>query len=584
MERQRQGVIMQAGHIEAARVMNSMYVPDGVWILPASSVDAGRFPFFAVSFLYEGALAHHTLHVDETSCSQGLTEVCQGHSRALVVNWTDFVMDRAYESQNSDPKGLIDFLLRKYGRRLEVEPFDSFDLITYELPHSPDFVIARSFEPLAVNFGDELRLVGLAFGGSSLNPTSTAEEVERKVLPSGKEAWVVLQWQAIGVPNRNYKVAIYLLDARGRLVGQVDKLLLSNYLQPTSGWSAGQLETDYYTLPSVPATPPGEYNIQVVVYDPETMKRLTTFDQREGVTRPSLIVGTLQLIKALELPQVEPMEQLPDAERDIAPGIKLLGYDLPGRTVGPGERVRLALYWQALEDVGQDYLLSLRLRDANGEVRFERRTRPVDNTYPTTEWTKDEVLRDWHDLALPADMPEGLYDLSVGVLEEQEPLGEVALGQVEVRGRERQFAVPEMQHSVEARLGEGVQFLGYDLSSHEVKAGDTIHLTLYWQALREMEVSYTVFTHLLDTQNQIRGQMDSLPGRGEAPTTSWIEGEIITDRYEIPVDPKAPTGDYVIEVGMYNPQTGERLPVYDADQNLAGNMILLQEIDVRARS
>jgi hypothetical protein len=266
--------------------------------------------------------------------------------------------------------------------------------------------------------------------------------------------------------------------------------------------------------------------------------------------------------------------------RDIAPGIRLLGYDLPESAVGPGETLRLALYWKALEDVRQDYLLSLALRDGEGEVRIEQRGRPVDETYPTTEWDEGEVLRDWHDLPLPADIPQGAYELSVGVLEEEELLGEVALGQVEVRGRARRFTIPEIGHPMEARLGEGTRFLGYDLISSEVRAGGTLQLTLYWQALEEMEASYTVFTHILDAEERIWGQKDSIPGGGEAPTTSWVAGEILTDQYEIMVDPEASPGEYVIEIGMYDASTGQRLPLLGDDQALEEDRLLLAAVQV----
>lgn len=580
LERQRKGVILGARDMQAAEVMNNTYVPGGVWILPSSSVDAARLPFFQISFLYEGTLPHYSLNTDQVSCAQDLSEICEGHSTALVVNWTDFVMEKAYQSQNSDPKGLIDFLLRKYGRRIDIEPFESFDLITYELPDRPDFAIARSFQPLDVHFGDELSLVGIAFGGSSLNPTSTSQEVERETLPSGKEGWLVLQWRAAAIPTKDYKVAVYLLDRRGRLVGQVDKLLLSNHLQPTSGWRAGQLELDYYTLPSLPATPPGEYHIQVVVYDPDTLRRLTVVDEREGLTKTGLVVGTLQVVKALEPSQVEPTEQLPVAQRDIAPGIRLLGYDLPARVVGPGERVNVALYWQALQDMQQDYLLSLTLKDGEGQVWLGQKGRPVDDTYPTAAWTAGEVLRDWHDLPLPPDTAQGVYDLWLGVLDGEELLGEVLLGQVEVRGRAHQFVMPDIQHPLRARPGEGTQFLGYHLDSNQVAPGETLRLTLYWQALSEMDVSYTVFTHLVDRENRIWGQMDGIPGGGEAPTTSWVEGEVITDQYELVVDPEAPPGQYVIEIGMYDATTGERLPVFSNGQELEDNRLLLGMVDV----
>ncbi len=574
------GEVIGSTYMEAAALMNTTRILGGMWILPATSLRPRNLPFYEVDFLYDGPEPEYTLNVDEETAPTELSEVCQGHRQAAVVDWKYYTLEEAYLSLNSDPKGLLDFLLAKYGRRTGQEPFESFDLVTYELPDSPDFAIAHSFEPLNVSFGNDLRLVGIAFGGSSLNPTSTGEEAERRVLPSGKEGWVVLRWKAIGLPSKDYKVGVYLLDARGRLVGQVDKLLLSNYLQPTSSWSAGQVEMDYYTLPSQPATPPGEYGIQVVVYDAETMERLTVFDKQEGVTKTGVVVGTLQLVRPLVPPQVQPVEQLVGAQKDIAPGIGLLGYDMPMRILQPGETVSVALYWQALGDVRQDYLLSLSLKDAEGKVKIERKGRPVDDTYPTTEWDEGEVLRDWHDLPLPADMPQGVYDVFVGLLEREELLGQVALGQIEVQGRARQFTMPEIQYPVEARLGEEIGFLGYDLSSNEIKPGETLQLTLYWQALEEMQVSYTVFTHLLDAENQIWGQSDSIPVKGAAPTTSWIEGEIIADEYEIVVAAEAPPGEYAIEIGMYDASTGQRLPIFSDDQALKEDRVLLAVVRV----
>jgi hypothetical protein len=106
-----------------------------------------------------------------------------------------------------------------------------------------------------------------------------------------------------------------------------------------------------------------------------------------------------------------------------------------------------------------------------------------------------------------------------------------------------------------------VELLGYDLDPSELRAGQAMHVTLYWRALDEMEVSYTVFVHLLDRENRIWGQRDSIPGNGTLPTTGWVKGEVIADKYEFTVRPDAPPGEYLVEVGLYDAQTGQRLPV-----------------------
>jgi hypothetical protein len=183
-------------------------------------------------------------------------------------------------------------------------------------------------------------------------------------------------------------------------------------------------------------------------------------------------------------------------------------------------------------------------------------------------------------MSLPADLPQGRYQVSLLVAEDGSLLQEVNLEAITVSGRPRHFTVPEIQHPQQAILGEEVQFLGYDLGGDEVKPGDRLHLTLYWQALKEMQTSYTVFTHLLDSEERIWGQMDSIPGRGEAPTTSWVAGEVISDEYELVVAPEAPPGEYVIEIGVYGASSGQRLSVYDLQGERQGDRILLQATPV----
>jgi hypothetical protein len=74
--------------------------------------------------------------------------------------------------------------------------------------------------------------------------------------------------------------------------------------------------------------------------------------------------------------------------------------------------------------------------------------------------------------------------------------------------------------------------------------------------------------------------MDSVPLRGEAPTTSWVTGEIISDQYDIVVDPEAPPGNYVIEIGVYDPSTGQRLPVFANGHSEEGDRLLLEEVKI----
>ncbi|NIN64221.1 MAG: hypothetical protein GTO63_05885, partial [Anaerolineae bacterium] len=103
-------------------------------------------------------------------------------------------------------------------------------------------------------------------------------------------------------------------------------------------------------------------------------------------------------------------------------------------------------------------------------------------------------------------------------------VGEIALPSLTVESRSRVFQVPPIQHRLPANLGGQVELLGYDLDRNELQAGEAVHLTLYWRTLDEMEVSYTVFVHLINKENRIWGQRDSVPGNGTLPTTGWVKG------------------------------------------------------------
>lgn len=122
--------------------------------------------------------------------------------------------------------------------------------------------------------------------------------------------------------------------------------------------------------------------------------------------------------------------------------------------------------------------------------------------------------------------------------------------------------------------------LGYNVESG-FRYGDSIHLTLFWQCLAEMEQSYTVFTHLTDDKGTLWGQKDNPPVDGCYPTTKWQAGEIVRDQYDLLISPDAPGGDYKIEVGMYLSETGERLRVVDRQIGQFADRILMDRIQIK---
>lgn len=138
---------------------------------------------------------------------------------------------------------------------------------------------------------------------------------------------------------------------------------------------------------------------------------------------------------------------------------------------------------------------------------------------------------------------------------------------------------PPIQHPQQVVLGQRIRFLGYELHHSPFKSGGQIYLTLYWQALDRIDEDYTVFTHLLDSEGRLRAQKDNPPVNGLLPTSAWETGEIIQDRYIIPLGPELPPGDYQLEIGMYQLETGRRLEVREGPE-VEGDRILLGAVEV----
>lgn len=119
------------------------------------------------------------------------------------------------------------------------------------------------------------------------------------------------------------------------------------------------------------------------------------------------------------------------------------------------------------------------------------------------------------------------------------------------------------QFPQEAVWLDGIRLIGYDLDQCCLyDKGDTMLLRLWWQLAGETpKDKWTVFTHLLNSSGVWVAGHDSEPGRGSYPTTVWEPGDTIIDDHPIRIPPEAISGDYRLEIGLYNWQTGRRLPL-----------------------
>lgn len=155
---------------------------------------------------------------------------------------------------------------------------------------------------------------------------------------------------------------------------------------------------------------------------------------------------------------------------------------------------------------------------------------------------------------------------------------EEMLGDIRLQGYIPLRVALEQMSPVEAQLGSNVRLLGYRLEG-EAQPGNTLQLTLYWEALGQSALDYTVFTHLVGPGAAMLGQMDHPPQNGAAPTSTWQPGQQLADRYEITVREDAPAGPARLLIGMYDPATEDRLPATGPVDEL--DRIYLTEVEIK---
>jgi hypothetical protein len=137
------------------------------------------------------------------------------------------------------------------------------------------------------------------------------------------------------------------------------------------------------------------------------------------------------------------------------------------------------------------------------------------------------------------------------------------------------------QHPLWRNLGDVITLLGYNVRDACVRPGASVAVTLWWRALDMTDRDYTVFIHLVGEDGRIWAQEDSLFLYRDRPTSTWVAGQEVTERYLLQTSHDTPPGKYTLKTGVYYWKTGERLPVWDEDgDRMLEDAILLGHITI----
>ncbi len=287
------------------------------------------------------------------------------------------------------------------------------------------------------------------------------------------------------------------------------------------------------------------------------------------------------------VPDNAPMEVWPfqhPLAADFGGVVRLLGYEAeePREDESGKLSLPLTLYWQNVGKLDANYRLYLKVVNGVYHVWGAQEGYPLWDGFMTSEWPPGAVIRDERQIDILPGTPPGAYGVTVEWLDPYSgrtlPSGEnLVLGPFDLP-LHRTSAL-DVEHQLEVNLGDRIRLLGYNIESG-FRPGDGLHLTLFWQAVSEIDEDYTVFVHLVDGPGHLWGQKDNQPVDGFYPTTKWVSGQFVRDQYDLLISPDAPPGQYRIEVGMYRAHSGERLAVLNEDGLAVGDKVILPALEV----
>lgn len=502
----------------------------------------------------------------EAETTAALDEVARRHERLWVLRIYDTV---------TDPQGFIRRYLDDNFLPLDDAGFagsSSMRVQLYRTRRAPVTTAPALPNTVNANVANRLRLLGYDLSGE---------------LRPGEAAYLRIAWQAVQ-PGADLRAFAGLFDSAGREWAHWDEVPAGR-LYPTSRWAANEVVSQWWRLDIPPGTPPGAYSLVSGLYDASSSARLDVLDSAGRPTGAAVRLGEVVVGAARRAVNLASLPMQHTVGASLAGEVRLLGYSVSSRLAQPGGALELTAFWQGMAPVAGERVVFVQLLDGAGKLWATAEGPPV------APWAAGQVLRDRYRLPIPADAPDGELRLIMGVYRAGDRqrlpvktglLGRasdhVSLGVVRIAGREHVYAAPAMQKRVDARLGDGAALLGYDIAADGTLApGAVVRLTLYWQGVAPLDVSYTVFVQLLGDDNRSGGQRDALPGDGLLPTTSWLPGEVLSDWHDVAIRSDAPPGRYRLVAGLYDATSGARLPVTIGGVRQSDDMVVLTTVTIR---
>jgi hypothetical protein len=250
-------------------------------------------------------------------------------------------------------------------------------------------------------------------------------------------------------------------------------------------------------------------------------------------------------------------------------GLELVAVEVETNVVHPGDWLWVTLYWRADPTVEDALLETLSVYDRNGDRVGWQKNYHGGGTYPANLWAPGEIVveRLGAKLSEAVALPTQLY-LLLEVGEDQNPL-EIA------RLKATPTVWPKRLPRVAAQVGDGLELATVEFAPQNAKPGTAVTIKMRWQIREAPGRDLITFVHLGDREQAPLAQADGPPFGGGYPTQQWSAGEVLDDSYMFVVPEGLAPGRYPIHIGMYEPDSGARMPLWVGEDRQAQDAYLV---------
>ena len=275
----------------------------------------------------------------------------------------------------------------------------------------------------------------------------------------------------------------------------------------------------------------------------------------------------------------------------FADGITMVGINVPDATLLPSDTMTITAAWRADAQPSRDLSVFVHLVDADGLIAAQLDTMPGGGLSPTSQWLPGELRLDTYRVHIPptaytpnqARIAIGLYDALAADQPRQLILAGADAGTGFIHEQALYFGqvaihppAGEVPNQMAVEFSDNITLVGYRFSQRRLHPGDTLTVTLYWQARGAVSRPYITFVHLLDTNFAMFGGHDGAPATA---TPTWATGATIEDAHSFTLSPETPAGRYQIELGLYDDEQ-DRLTLLTTEGAEGADRLLLGPLEV----